>query len=180
MGVRRFDSARLDVAGLAAEGATLSGHCASDELPRWQAMQSPPAGAMSELVLWSVRGEQRRAAGQAPQLWLHLKVSATAWPNCQRCLQPFSQPLVVERALRFVDTEAQAEALDADSEDDVLALTPAPDLRTLIEDELLLAWPIVPRHAQCVAPPHRAGDAAAAAANPFRVLSSLKPPTPGR
>ena len=83
---------------------------------------------------------------------------------------------MVDRALRFVDGEAQAEALDADSEDDVLALVPALDLRALVEDELLLAWPIVPRHEHCAAPAYRAGDDEAPSANPFSALASLKPP----
>lgn len=179
MGQRRFDPTRLDVAALAADSATLGGQWAAAELPRWQAMQSPPADAPPEPVRWSARGELRRVSGQAPQPWLRLQVSAVAWPVCQRCLQPFGQPLEVDRTLRFVDTEAQAEALDADSEDDVLALRPAPDLRTLVEDELLLAWPIVPRHAQCTAPPHASGDERAPAAKALAALASLKLPASG-
>lgn len=180
MGARRLDPARLDVAALASEGATLSGQWAASELDRWYAMQTPAPGVTPDPVHWSARGERRTVIGQLPQIWLHLHVKATAWPTCQRCLQPFSQALVVDRALRFVDGEAQAEALDAESEDDVLALVPAPDLRTLVEDELLLAWPIVPRHVQCSTPEHRAGDDDAGAANPFAALTSLKPPAAGR
>jgi uncharacterized protein len=137
MGARRPDPTHLDLAAMAAEGASLSGQWAASELERWHAMQTPPPGATPEPVQWSVRGELRRAASRSPQTWLYLHAQAVAWPTCQRCLQPFSQPLVVDRALRFVDGDAQAEALDADSEDDVLALAPALDLRTLVEDELL-------------------------------------------
>ncbi|HSB23673.1 MAG TPA: DUF177 domain-containing protein [Burkholderiaceae bacterium] len=174
MGARSFDPTRLDVAVLAAEGATLEGRLAAADLPRWHAMQSPPAGVALEPVHWQVRGELRRAIG-GPQMWLHLHADAVAWPTCQRCLQPFSEALVVDRALHFVDDEAQAEALDAESEDDVLALTPALDLPALLEDELVLAWPIVPRHTQCSAPQHRAGEAASAEPGPFASLAALKP-----
>ena len=176
MGARRLDPTRLDVAALATEGASLSGQWASSDLDRWCAMQTPAPGVAPEPVHWSVRGEQRRAAGRPPQIWLHLHAKTVAWPTCQRCLRPFSEALTVDRALRFVDGEAQAEALDADSEGDVLALEPALDLRKLVEDELLLAWPIVPRHAHCAAPDHRAGDDAVPSANPFAALTSLKPP----
>jgi len=179
MGARRLDPTRLDVAALAAGGASLSGQWAVSELDRWHAMQTPGPGAVPEPVQWRVRGEQRSAVGRPPQTWLHLHVQAVAWPTCQRCLRPFSQDLVVDRALRFVDGEARAEALDADSEEDVLALEPVLDLRTLVEDELLLAWPIVPRHASCEAPEHQAGDDGAPAANPFAALTSLKPPAAG-
>jgi len=167
---------RLDVAALAADGASLSGQWPASQLDRWHALQAPPPAVALEPVRWQVRGEQRRVAGESPQIWLHLRAEATAWPTCQRCLQPLREALLVERALRFVDGEAQAEALDAESEDDVLALAPALDLRTLVEDELLLAWPIVPRHAQCSAPAHRA-DEAAAAPGPFEALAALRSPS---
>ena len=64
-----------------------------------------------------------------------------------------------------------------DSEDDVLALTRALDLRELVEDELLLALPIVPRHEVCPEPlPQPADDAAPAepAPHPFAALAALK------
>ena len=180
MGVRRLDPTRLDVAALATEGASLSGQWTASDLQRWRAMQTPPPGATLAPVQWSVRGEQRHAAGRPTQTWLHLHIETITWPTCQRCLQPFSEALVVDRALRFVDGEAQAEALDADSEDDVLALAPTLDLRALVEDELLMAWPIVPRHAKCSAPEHRAGDDGAPVASPFAALTSLKTPPAGR
>jgi uncharacterized protein len=181
MGARRPDPTRLDVAALASEGASLSGQWTASELPRWHTMQTPAAGAATAPVMWDVRGEQRRVGAAQPQTWLHLHVTTTAWPTCQRCLQPFSQALEIERALRFVASEAEAEALDADSEDDVLALAPAFDLRTLVEDELLLAWPIVPRHDQCSAPQHHAGDdEGAATAAPFAALAALKAPSRSR
>ena len=61
-------------------------------------------------------------------------------------------PLHIERRLFFVEGEDAAAALDAESEEDVLALTPSLDLHALIEDELLLSLPIVPRHEICAAP----------------------------
>ena len=179
VGTRSPDPGRLDVAALAAEGASLSGQWPAAQLERWSALQASPPGVALEPVRWQARGELRRKVGEPPQVWLHLHATATGWPTCQRCLQPFSEAVIVDRSVRFVEGEAQAEAMDADSEDDVLALTQALDLRTLVEDELLLAWPLVPRHAQCSAPPHRAGDAASAQAGPFAALAALRPPTPG-
>ena len=99
-------------------------------------------------------------------------MTALGWPVCQRCLQPFNTPVEVDRAFRFVPTEGEAEALDADSEDDVLALGTSFDLIGLIEDELLLAWPLVPRHVRCA----QAAQAAAVepASSPFAALATLK------
>jgi uncharacterized protein len=92
-------------------------------------------------------------------------------------MQPMRTELVADRSIRFVPGEDQAEALDAESEDDVLALTRALDLRTLVEDELLLALPIVPRHDVCpdaaLASAH-AAPAPTPAENPFAALVALK------
>lgn len=177
MSARRLDPLRLDVAALAAEGASLSGRWAAADLERWQAMQALPAGDAPQPVQWQVRGEMRRVSGQSAQPWLHLRVQTSAGLICQRCLQPFVLPLEVERSLRFARDEREAEALDADSDDDVLALTSSLDLRTLVEDELLLACPIVPRHEACSLPDHHPETSPDDAANPFAALAAFKQAT---
>lgn len=133
------------------------------ELPRLQQSQQLPQDWTPAPVEWSVRGETRPVVGDAPQTWLHLHAQATVWLTCQRCLNPVFAELSVERPIRFVRGEDQAETLDAESEDDVLALAPTLDLRTLIEDELILALPIVPRHDEC-APAANPGMSVAASA----------------
>jgi uncharacterized protein len=184
MSTRKHDPRKLDIAAWAAEAQPLAGEIDASALPRWHEMQSPRGDEPSLPLRWSARGEQRQRSGEPPQTWLHLRVSAQAWPVCQRCLQPFAVPLEVDQSVRFVDSEAQAQALDADSEDDMLALSASFDLIDLIEDELLLAWPLVPRHAHCQQPAHDAGDAAGAAgpqaaASPFAALAALKARRPG-
>jgi uncharacterized protein len=178
MAARRPDPRKLDVAALAADAAQLAGDTDAGSIERWRDMQTPPADVALPPVHWVARGEQRQRSGELPQTWLHLQVSAEAWLTCQRCLQPFRAPLGVQRTFRLVATEAEAEALDADSEDDVLAPSPAFDLIGLIEDELVLAWPLVPRHERCSQPVHRAGDAAADVDSPFAALAALKARTP--
>jgi uncharacterized protein len=136
-------------------------------------------------VQWSARGEQRSAAGREPEIWLHVVAHACVWRDCQRCLEPVALHLDVARALRFVADEALAELLDADSEDDVLALPRRLDLHTLVEDELLLALPLVPMHDQCPRRlPMSAGKLAGEAdpqpaRSPFAALTSFKS-DPGR
>ena len=82
------------------------------------------------------------------------------------------------RRIFFVEGEEAAAALDAETEDDVLALTPTLDLLALVEDELLLALPLVPRHEVCLQPLPRAlvddDPAVASADNPFAALAALK------
>ena len=174
---RASDPLRLDVAAFAADGGELDGMWTARELPRFFDGQTPPQDVSPPPVQWSARGERRATAGGDDQTWLHLRVRARAWLCCQRCLQPFDQPLDIDRWLRFVPDEAQAETLDAESEDDVLALPRWLDLRELATDELLLALPIVPRHDRCPTPLMGLDAATAALAprdNPFAVLRSLK------
>lgn len=172
------DPLRLDVAAFARDGAALEGGWSVDQLPRLQQSQQPPQDAAAEPVAWSARGEARPVAGEGPQTWLHLSGRTAVWLTCQRCLAPMRVPLEVDTSIRFVRGEAEAEALDAESEFDVLALAPAIDLRQLLEDELLLALPLVPRHEICPAPltagSSPAMPAARAAENPFAVLADLR------
>lgn len=93
--------------------------------------------------------EIRPEAGGPGQIWLHLSVHASFPMECQRCLTPVDVPLDVERSFRFVADEATAEALDEECDEDLLALSREFDLRELIEDELLMALPVVPRHEEC-------------------------------
>ncbi len=174
MAGRRSDPHKIDVAALAADAGRLEGDIDAHTLERWRDMQSPPADMPLPSVRWSARGEQRGRSGTAAQTWLQLQVFAQAWLTCQRCLQPFAAPIEIDRMFRFVPTEGEAEALDADSEDDVLALGPSLDLIALIEDELLLAWPLVPRHERCSQPAQRESGEPAASASPFAVLTTLK------
>jgi uncharacterized protein len=173
--MRQHDPSHLDVAALAADGASLGGQWPASSLGRWQAMQTSAVEAGQSAVTWQAKAEAVQVAGQPRQIWLHVQAQARAGLTCQRCLKPFAPLLEVDRWIRFVAGEREAEALDADSDDDVLALEPSLDLRTLVEDELLLACPIVPRHDDCSAPAYRA-DESAEATNPFSILAALKPP----
>jgi uncharacterized protein len=174
MAPRRLDPHKLDVAALAADAGQLQGEIDASRLQRWRETQSPPVDLPLSPVRWSARGEQRQRNGEPLQICLHLRVSAEAWATCQRCLLPFRTPIEVDRVFRFVATEGEAEALDADSEDDVLTLNPSFDLVGLMEDELLLAWPLVPRHERCSQPEHEAGAEPAPADKPFAALAAWR------
>lgn len=179
MSAREVDPLRLDVAAFAKEGGELEGAWPLTDLPR--VAETVPAGTLlgpADSVRWSAHGELRPMRGGAPQVWLHLRADARVPLQCQRCLQAVVESLQIGRSLMFVQGEDAAAQLDADSEDDVLALTRALDLRELVEDELLLAMPIVPRHDVCPEPlvAADAGDATGAeeAPHPFAALAALK------
>jgi uncharacterized protein len=185
---RNLHPNRLDVAAFAEQQQALTGHWPLSALTRL-AESAALADAAGDGVDWQLHGERRRRLGADDETWLHIEADATVSMQCQRCLQPVAMRVEVDRWLRFVPGgEAAAAALDADSEDDVLPLQRATDVQMLIEDELLLELPLVPRHEVCSQPlPMSAGEAELAALedlddgpaerpNPFAVLAGLKEP----
>mgnify|MGYP000019318482 CR=1 FL=1 len=141
----------------------------------------------SAAVAWKARGESRAVRGAPAQVWLHLEAEVPIALVCQRCLQPCPHEVKLERLIHFARDEAEAARLDAESEDDVLALTRSLDLHELLEDELLLDLPLVPRHEHCPLPVMAAGEAATQpevaaepARNPFAALAALKRTREGR
>lgn len=183
MSSKEVDPLRLDVAAFAKAGGELAGRWPLADLARLSESAVPdPAPSTPREVGWQARGEARSRPGDAPEPWLHLSAQAGVSLQCQRCLQPVEVPLTVERSFLFVHGEDAAAQLDADSEDDVLALTRALDLRELLEDELLLALPIVPRHEVCPRPlpvPPGVAEDAGEEPNPFAALAALKGLKPG-
>lgn len=100
-------------------------------------------------VRWSVQGEMRAGSSGSLEPWLHLVAGASIPLTCQRCLGPVDTVLDIERSFRFVETEALADEQDEESEEDVLVLSADFSLANLIEDEFLLALPLIPRHDSC-------------------------------
>ena len=156
----------------------MSGEWALDDLAR---LAGSVLGAEPESapVYWQAEGEHRPVTGGEPEIWLHLSAQACVNMRCQRCLGAMAVALDVDRWIRFVRDASQAEALDAELEEDVLELERQMDLRELVEDELLLELPLVPRHDLCPEPlpmaeePEQA-EAPPARPNPFAALAQLK------
>lgn len=182
MTARQFNPRRLDVEAFAKAGGHESGEWPVGDLDRLAGFVVAQAAGPAPAVRWSVRGEYRRPSGAEAEIWLHLKAGSAVQLECQRCLSPVETALEAERSLRFVAGERQAAALDAEIEDDVLALSKNLDLRELIEDELLLALPLVPRHEICPQPlrfGHVLEPEPVARPNPFAALEALKKPGSG-
>jgi uncharacterized protein len=166
--VRRFAEEQAQVQG-------------TEELRRFGRLAAETTDADPALpVHWHARGELRDPQHHAPEIWMHLEADAVLPLVCQRCLQPVDVPVAVDRSFRFVADEATAAAQDDASEEDVLALSRSFDLLELVEDELLMDLPVVPRHEACpepvkmsaVDPGFEAADAGKE--NPFAVLGRLK------
>jgi uncharacterized protein len=176
---RRPDLRRLDIALAARNGFEAHGHW---PLADFERLREGDAVADGD-VQWSVRAYQRGRAGSAPEVRMRLAIATEVERICQRCLQPVRLPLAVERDFLFVADEDRAAELDADNdEEDVLELTRHIDLGGLMEDELLLALPLVPRHESCPQPlaiPAKVSDDEPDAAHPFAALARLRRPDEG-
>ncbi|MBX3601737.1 MAG: DUF177 domain-containing protein [Rubrivivax sp.] len=175
------DPRALDLPALARTGATLQGTLPLAQMPRLAGSVLAAADAELAPAVWTAAALLRPVTGGAPELWLHLQARADVRLECQRCLQPMDQTLEVDRRFRFVRGEDEAARLDEESEDDVLALPGRLDLLELLEDELILALPLVPRHETCPQPlpaPTTAAPAAPEAGDerphPFAALAALK------
>ncbi|MGE0330174.1 MAG: DUF177 domain-containing protein [Ramlibacter sp.] len=175
---KEFVASRLDVAAFAREGGSLAGR---EPLRQRSRLLDETRGEGGELpVQWAARGRVVAVAGGDPQVWLHLKASAVLPLTCQRCLAPVDVTLTVDRSFRFVADEATAMAQDDESEEDLLVLSREFDLAELVEDELLMEMPAVPRHEVCptevklVATDPEFHEQAAARPHPFAVLQKLK------
>jgi uncharacterized protein len=111
---------------------------------------------------------------------VHGHIQAKLKLLCQRCLQPMEFEVNTEVALGVVQSSLEAEQLPGHYEP-LLVEGRGISLVEMIEDELLLAVPIVPMHAleQCeAATHHETGDGASGDAeikeNPFAILADLK------
>jgi uncharacterized protein len=178
MKARGFDPLRLDVAAFAKEAGRLEGDwplAALARLAESAAPEAPPRD--TDRVRWQAQGESRTVRGGPAQVWLHVEAGTEVALQCQRCLQPMPVALAAQRSFLFVPGEGTAAELDAESEDDVLALTRSLNLQELVEDELLLVLPLVPRHDRCPSPLVVAEEAEApvdAPLHPFAALAGLK------
>lgn len=105
----------------------------------------------------------------------HLQTKLTL--QCQRCMEPFIYEIMSDFALGIVSTLDEANTLPEQYEP-ALATEGNLALRELIEDEIILNLPIIPRHEpeECKVklPLVDSGWEQGRGENPFNVLESLK------
>ena len=178
---RSFQAHRLNVQAFAEQGASLA---ETTLLQNMQRLAEEAQGLQPDmLVNWQAHGEVRSAnggTGAEGDVWLRLEAQASIPLTCQRCMGSVLTPLEVDHWYRFVATEDIAMAEDDQSEEDLLVMEPQFDLLAVLEDELLMALPLVPMHDVCpVTPAMSVGEIdepgpAAEKPNPFAVLAHLK------
>lgn len=168
---------RIDVRQWSQSGRQLAGQ---DVLSSFERLMQEAQGLGAENVVdWSVRVWTLADPAGVSQAWLYLNARLDLPLICQRCLGAVSESVHIQRTYRFVESEAQAELEDDESEDDLLVISRDFDLVALIEDEVLMDLPVVPRHEVCPVAVKLAAvdpdfEAASVKPNPFSALATLK------
>ena len=168
----------LDVRAFARSGGALAGRA---PLSAFDRVAHDCNGSVADVeVSWSAGGQlQRDEAGQA-QVWLHLRANTEVPLTCQRCLDIVKFALTVDQQFRFVADEETAAEQDDEAAEDLLVLRADLNLRELLEDELVLAMPLIPTHTVCPTPPRLSArdadfdEAGPAKPHAFAVLAKLK------
>jgi uncharacterized protein len=127
---------------------------------------------------WSLAGETD-AQGRR---YLRLHVVAQPVLTCQRCLGDLPWSVDTETRLQLVNSEAELESLDAQDEAagiviDRIVGSERLDILALIEDEIILGLPYVPRHEFCATATEgdpEPDEEASQRPSPFAVLGRLK------
>ena len=101
---------------------------------------------------------------------LHLEIDGQMRLQCQRCLGPLEHPVSTNVDLELALDQSQIDNAD-DDKDRVLA-SKHMDVAALVEDEAILALPMIAMHESCVeiAKPEPTQEGA----SPFAVLAALK------
>ncbi len=171
-------TSHLDVRAFARSAGALRG---TASLPDFARVAHDCVGdGVGTLVRWSVNGALRGGKDGAAQLVLHLQIDTSLFLTCQRCLEPVETVIAVDQRFRFVPDEETADAQDDDSEEDLLVESAEFNLRELVEDELVLAMPLIPSHAVCPTTPRLSAvdpdfdEASPAKPHAFAALAKLK------
>lgn len=114
----------------------------------------------------------------AEKFGLHLLVSGRLGLGCQRCLGEVGFECAIDSRLLLMppglpNGEWPADELEADDYDAIPASREL-SLLSLVEEEVLLALPIVPRHAECQLPADVGTGEDEREPSPFAALAGLK------
>jgi uncharacterized protein len=150
----------IDGPRFAAEREVVTGALAISDLPRLAEM-----GCEAAALRYAVRGGE----DADDRATLAVEASGELRLTCQRCLGALGLPLAVKSVLELAGSQAEIDAAD-DERDRVLA-SRAMDVAALVEDEVILALPMVPMHERCeAAAAHTGRDET----SPFAPLAGLR------
>ena len=156
----------IDGLEFARAGAKLRGAWPVAGLPRLRDALCTDEGSL-QYELLGMPEEQGRPV-------LRLKVGGSLQLVCQRCLGALEFALHIDVSLQLAATQAEvdAEPLEAAGPERIVASREMP-VRDLVEDELLLAIPLAPRHDHCAGREAQAERGSREEKSPFADLRGL-------
>lgn len=154
----------IDSLEFARQGGKLEGRLKPGDLSRLADVLSDRDGELAFAVAGETDGDGKP--------FLLLEIDGALNLRCQRCLGALAFAVRIRSRLTLIEPGAAwpDEGLEDDSSDAV-PLDRALDLLPLLEEEVLLALPIAPRHDACASPEYRDE---AGSASPFAALARLK------
>jgi uncharacterized protein len=157
----------IDPLQLAGKGELLSGELELAGMRRLAPSLHTTEGAVEVTLEFGMDPER------IPYLRGHIHGKLTL--TCQRCMQAMDFPVDTEMTLGLVNSPAEADALP-DHYEPLMAESESVVLSDIIEDELLLCLPLVPKHpeSQCPASAQESGGKPRDTRKPFAVLSDWK------
>jgi uncharacterized protein len=132
---------------------------------------------------WELKTHFADSPGSEPRQILELAVKGRIHLVCQSCLQDCGLDLAQESRFVMVATEEEADAFPMeDDQQEPLVASQHFDLLGLIEDEILLSMPLIPKHPEGACQAHtssfggggEARDAPENSQNPFNILKNMK------
>ncbi|OHC67477.1 MAG: hypothetical protein A3H93_19845 [Rhodocyclales bacterium RIFCSPLOWO2_02_FULL_63_24] len=154
----------IDCLEFARSGGVLERSVGLSELPRLADLLATTAGLLAvRLEGW--RDDEGKS-------WLQLDIAGEPVLSCQRCLGGVKFPLSIRSRLQLIGPGEDWPDDDlVDDEADAIDAEKALAVLSLIEDEVLLALPIAPRHEQCESP---SANASELGSSPFAALAAFK------
>ena len=154
----------IDCLEFARSGGVLERSVGLDELPRLADVLVATTGFLSVRLAGS-----RDDKGKS---WLQVDVAGEPVLCCQRCLGGVRFPLAISSRLQLMAPGEEWPDDDlADDSADAVEAGRALAVLSLVEEEVLLALPIAPRHEQCKPP---SGSTTENGPSPFAALAALK------
>lgn len=132
---------------------------------------------------WEVKTYFADSPGSEPRQTLELAVKGRIHLVCQGCLRDCGLDLAQESRFVLVNSEEEADAFPMeDDQQEPLVASQHFDLLGLIEDEILLSMPLIPKHPEGACQPHASSfgavgkdmDASEKPQNPFNILKNMK------
>lgn len=154
----------IDPLRLADEGARLVGNLSTRSMRRLAAVTSKQDAAAT-VDLQFDRSPQGLRQMQG-------KIIAKLYVTCQRCLQEMPLDLMAEPMVILLSPDESAKI--GPEEGDLLVVHKPLALAELVEEELLLAMPMIPKHADEVCRMQPSAASGTPATGPFASLNVLK------